>query len=244
MAKTKKDHIFSEPMAETGPFIFDNSVAEVFSDMLQRSVPGYDDNLRMIEMFAGYYARPNANYYDLGSSLGAATLAMKRGIKKKGGKIFAIDNSPAMIRRSREFIPKVESRTPIRLICADIRDVKIKKAAIVILNYTLQFVDPAQRDEMIRTIYSGLLPGGILLLSEKMIFEESEENDFQMNWYWAFKKFNGYSQMEISQKRNALENVLIPETWQDHKKRLTTAGFQDVYIWQQFFNFTSVFAKK
>lgn len=240
----KKDQIFSRPLPKSKPFIFDNKVAEVFEDMLLRSVPGYADNLKMIEMFAGYFAREQADYYDLGSSLCAASIALQKGVKNKGRCIYAIDNSPAMIRRSRHIISGINAATPIRLICADIQDVKIKNAAIVLMNYTLQFIHPDLRDALLRRVYEGLLPGGLLLLSEKMVFEQPAESEFQNNWYWTFKKFNGYSRMEISQKRNALENVLIPETWQTHKQRLTETGFKEVYIWQRFFNFTSVFAKK
>ncbi len=240
----KKDDIFTKPGKGLEEFKFDGQVADVFPDMLQRSIPGYADILRMIEMFSGYFCRPGANYYDLGSSLGAVSVSLQKGVKEEGGQIIAVDNSPAMIKRSQNLLARTGYITPVKLICADIRDVKITNAAIVILNYTLQFIKPEQRDKMIQNIYEGLLPGGILLLSEKMIFDDENENKFQTDWYYAFKKFNGYSQMEISRKREALENVLIPEKWEDHRLRLTQAGFKDVYQWYRFYNFTSIFARK
>jgi len=240
----KKDEIFRAPGSEQEKFKFDGQVADVFPDMLQRSIPGYTDILRMIEMFSAAFCRPDANYYDLGSSLGAVSTAMQKGIKEKGGQIIAVDNSPAMIRRSQNLRAKTGYITPVRLICADIRDIRITNAAVVVLNYTLQFIKPHQRDNLIRQIYDGLLPGGILLLSEKMCFNDEIENKSQNDWYYAFKKFNGYSQMEISRKREALENVLMPEKWEEHHRRLTGAGFKDVYQWHRFFNFTSIFARK
>ena len=240
----RKDDIFKKPGSGQEKFTFDSQTADVFPDMLQRSIPGYADILRMFEMFSADFCRPNANYYDLGSSLGAASVSMQRGIKEKGGQIIAVDNSPAMIKRSRNLLAKTGYITPVRLVCADIRDVKIVNAAIVVLNYTLQFIQPDQRSSIIQQIYKGLLPGGVLLLSEKLFFNDEDEHKIQTDWYYTFKKFNGYSRMEISRKREALENILMPENWEEHRNRLTSAGFKEVYQWYRFFNFTSIFARK
>jgi tRNA (cmo5U34)-methyltransferase len=244
MAAQKSDNVFSTPQKEVAPFVFDEQVADVFPDMLRRSIPGYATSLNMIEMFASRLTSPGSRVYDLGSSLGAATLAVCRGIHVSPVQIIAVDNSPAMIRRSREILQARPQTAAVHLICADIRSVNIVNASLVILNYTLQFLDPEERQPLLDRIYSGLQPGGALLLAEKIAFEDKTEQDFQTEWYYAFKTYNGYSQMEISQKRTALENVLIPDTWHTHRQRLERAGFETVHLWHRFFRFASMIAIK
>ncbi len=238
----KKDQIYARPLEQIDGFKFDEKVAQVFPDMIRRSVPGYQDILQGISLLTAYHVKPNSYCYDLGSSLGAATLAMSSGITKKNVRLFAIDNSLAMIRESKSYLKHITQ--PLHLICADFRDVKIQKASIVVLNFTLQFIDPLQRSQVLTTIFKGLLPGGILIISEKIIFEDSREQAFQEALHLAFKKAHGYSNLEISQKRSALEKVLIPETFEQHKKRLLQIGFRQCFQWYQNFNFISMVAIK
>ena len=240
----KKDTVFSNPQKDIVPFSFDEQVADVFPDMLKRSIPGYDVSLQMITLFASRLAKDDSRMYDLGSSLGAASLALAEGVRAKNTRIIAVDNSPSMINRSKKILTSVSGAELIHLVCADIRTIKIENASLVVLNYTLQFLDPSERAELIQSIYSGLIHGGGLLLSEKIAFDNAREQDFQTDWYHAFKEFNGYSKLEISQKRSALENVLIPDSWQTHQKRLQNAGFKSIHLWQRFFSFASIIAIK
>ncbi len=243
--KFKPDTIYTTPGDKIVPFVFDEQVADVFADMVNRSIPGYADSLRMIEMFTRKFSQPQANYYDLGCSLDAASAAMLQGISQPDGAVIAVDNSPAMLRRAKANLNHLqEKQIVLQLICADIRDVAIQNAAIVTLNYTLQFLAPDQRPQMVQRIYNGLRPGGALILSEKIAFEEEREQRFQTDWYHTFKQFNGYSEMEISRKRSALENVLIPDSWAAHRQRLTQAGFKSAHIWLQYFSFVSILAVK
>ena len=241
---TKTDQVFSAKKKKIAPFVFNKEVVDVFPDMLKRSIPGYEASLQMIALFASRLAKEDSRMYDLGSSLGAASLALAKGNSAKSTRVLAVDNSPSMIERAKELLAPLPEAETIQLICADIRNIKIEKASLVVLNYTLQFLDPSERTELIQSIYSGLLPGGGLLLSEKIAFDSPQEQDFQTDWYHAFKEFNGYSTLEISQKRTALENVLIPDSWQTHQKRLQKAGFKSIHLWQRFFSFASVIAIK
>lgn len=239
----KKDNIYATPLEQISGFRFDEKVARVFSDMIARSVPGYHEILQGISLLTAYHVQPNSRCYDLGSSLGAASLAMSHGAKDKPGvQIIAIDNSPAMIRESKTFLKKAAS--PVQLICADFRDVRLKNASIVVLNFTLQFIAPQYRQAVLQQIFEGLLPGGIVIISEKIIFPDAEEQAFQEALHLAFKKAHGYSNLEISQKRSALENVLIPETFATHKQRLLSIGFKQCFQWYQNFNFISMVAIK
>jgi tRNA (cmo5U34)-methyltransferase len=220
-------------------------VVDVFPDMIQRSVPGYATMISSIGFLAAKYAQANSHCYDLGCSLGAVSLAMRQRICQPDCDIIAVDNSPAMIERGQQLLASDTSSTvPVRMLCADIQDVIIEKASIVVLNFTLQFIPLAERPALIKRIFQGLKPGGILILSEKIAFDEPEREHFHVDSHHEFKRANGYSDLEISQKRTALENVLIPETLACHQQRLKEAGFGFSDLWFQCFNFASLVAVK
>lgn len=242
---TKNDALYAAPLQEIIDFKFDERVVSVFPDMIQRSVPGYGMIIANIGILAAKYAQPGSHCYDLGCSLGAVTLAMRQRISQPDCDIIAVDNSPAMIERGREILARdQESSVPVTMICADLKEVKVENASVVVLNFTLQFIPPAQRLEVIRSIYQGLRPGGILVLSEKIAFAEPAQQQTLMELHHDFKRANGYSDLEISQKRTALENVMIPETLACHQERLAAAGFSASYLWFQCFNFASLVAIK
>ncbi|MCU7959532.1 MAG: carboxy-S-adenosyl-L-methionine synthase CmoA [gamma proteobacterium symbiont of Bathyaustriella thionipta] len=239
------DRIFAHSLETAAPFRFDEQVAAVFPDMIQRSVPGYANLIAMTGVLARQYTQPQARIYDLGCSLGAAMWSMCSCLQDVDYKIplIGIDNAEAMLQAARRHLPK-DSRHDIQLLCANIQDVAVKQASFVVLNLVLQFMPLAERSALLQKIHSGLLPGGALLLSEKIAFEDEAEQQQMTAWHHAFKRANGYSQLEISQKRSALENVLIPETLQTHKQRLQEAGFRQVHVWFQLFNFVSLVALK
>jgi len=245
MNRNRRDDIYASILDEIVSFRFDEAVAGVFPDMIQRSVPGYATVVSMIGTLAAEYARAGSRCYDLGCSVGAGTLAMRRQIKVPDCRIVAIDNAMAMIERCRANIASEESGdAAVDLLCADIRDVSIDNASVVVLNYTLQFVPLEQRAEIITRIYQGLLPGGVLLIAEKIRFADAGIEQRMLDLHHAFKRANGYSDLEISQKRSALENVLVPETITDHMERLTRSGFEQPQVWFQCLNFISILAIK
>ena len=240
----KKDAIYVKPHSHLVDFEFNESVVNVFPDMIRRSVPGYSTLIPMIGLLAEEFTQPNSQCYDLGCSLGAATLAMRHRIHQPGVKIIAVDNSEAMIERAHDNIDGDIGTTPVELICADINDIEISNASVVVLNFTLQFIDPEERLDLLRKVSAGLRPGGILILSEKLKFDDEKEQALLTDLHHAFKKANGYSDLEIAQKRSALENVLIPDTTEQHQQRLAEAGFGSSRIWFQCLNFASLLAIK
>lgn len=243
--KKQTDAIYAAPLQEMVDFKFDERVVAVFPDMIQRSAPGYGMIISNIGVVAAKYAQAGSRCYDLGCSLGAATLSMRQRIKQPGCEIIAVDNSPAMIERGRELLALDSvSTVPVTMICADLQDVAIDNASVVVLNFTLQFIPPAERLALIQRIHAGLNPGGILILSEKIAFGEPERQIFHEVLHHDFKRANGYSDLEISQKRSALENVMIPETLACHHERLQAAGFSSSEVWFQCFNFASMVAIK
>lgn len=240
----KKDDIYSQYREKVADFVFDEKVVSVFDDMIRRSVPGYATVIAMSKVFAEHYAQENSNCYDLGCSLGATTLAMRKGINKKNCRIVAVDNSPAMIERCRQMVDSDISDVPVEILLEDIANLKMQNASIVAMNFTLQFFAPDKRADLLGRIYNSMLPGGAMLLSEKIKFSADDEQDFQTDMYHHFKQLNGYTSLEVSQKRKALENVLVPDTIEQHFKRLKDAGFDKCYLWFRCFNFVSIAAFK
>ena len=242
-----KDEIFTADNSADRPFRFNAAVAEVFPDMLRRSIPGYAASIEAIASLAARYVTENSNCYDPGCSLGAATLAMRAGIRVPGCKIIAVDNAPAMIKRCREILDNTDDSEPataVELREANIEEVAIENASMVVMNYTLQFLDVAGRDSIIKRICDGMLPGGLFLLSEKVIDDDAHMEELLVDLHHEHKRRNDYSQLEISRKRAALENVLVPETVATHRKRLAAAGFAHSAVWLRYFNFVSIVAIK
>ena len=239
----KQDNIFSTPKAPVD-FNFDAAVADVFPDMLRRSIPGYENIITMLGGLARGYVQDNTRIYDLGCSLGAATLSVHRQTRDLSLQHICVDNSAAMIKRCQSKLTRHMPATSVELICNDIQNIKIENASVVLLNFTLQFLPKDSRLRLLQTIYNGLLEGGVLILSEKLIFNDKAVNQQFIDWHHQFKRANGYSDLEISQKRAAIENVLIPDSFDTHQKRLADAGFRQTLQWFQAFNFSSLIALK
>jgi tRNA (cmo5U34)-methyltransferase len=239
-----KDSLYASPVGDIGAFKFDEAVVRVFPDMIQRSVPGYQAIISAIGLLAGRFAREHSVCYDLGCSLGAATLSMRHQITAENCRIIAVDNSPAMVTRFLQVLEKDQAKVPVQVLCQDIRELEIENASVVVLNFTLQFIPLADRLIFLQKIYQGLLPGGILILSEKLKFADDRQQELQTQMHHVFKKSQGYSDLEVSQKRTALENVLIPETFTEHQNRLQQVGFGSAEVWFQYFNFASMIALK
>lgn len=237
-----RDDIYATGELAAGPFEFSESVARVFPDMLRRSIPGYGQTLDAIGMLARRHVQPGSRCYDLGCSLGAATLAIRHGIEADGCRIVAVDSAPAMVARCRQIVAEDDGEVPVEVVEADLRDVTIEDASLVVLNYTLQFLPPAERDGAIKGIADGLRPGGVLVLSEKVVHEDPAFDSALNELHLDFKRRNAYSEMEIAAKRSALENVLIPDTVATHLARLETAGFARAGVWLRWFNFVSLLA--
>jgi len=241
---SKKDTLFASDTAPVD-FVFDDNVAEVFEDMINRSVPGYSTIVSMTGLLARQYCTTGSTVYDLGCSLGAASLAVLNQVPHGDYQLIAVDNSPAMIARCQEnLISHKENSAGLEILCQDIRNTAVANASVVVLNFTLQFIAIEDRAALLKRIYQGMQPGGILILSEKIRFPDAKLDQLFIDTYHTFKQKMGYSQLEISQKRSALENVLIPETIANHKERALAAGFASTDVWFQCFNFASLVAIK
>lgn len=238
------DRLYANQLTHIEDFVFDQRVVDVFPDMIKRSVPGYTTIIAMIGDLAERYARSDSRCYDLGCSLGAATLAMRHRIHAADCRLIGVDNSPAMIERCQQVIAADSGEVPVDLVCARVQEVHIERASVVVLNFTLQFIPLKERLAVLEKIYAGLLPGGVLILSEKLAFDDQLHQQLMIELHHNFKRANGYSELEIAQKRSAIEQVLLPETLDTHRQRLRRAGFTSVDVWFQCFNFASLIAIK
>nr|WP_258874001.1 carboxy-S-adenosyl-L-methionine synthase CmoA [Pseudomonas savastanoi] len=233
-------------MAQVPDFAFNEDVVRVFPDMIKRSVPGYPTIVENLGVLAAQFAQPDTVLYDLGSSLGAVTQALRRHVRSEGCEVIAIDNSSAMVERCREYLNAQNSMfqelLPVQVIEGDILALEFKSASVVALNFTLQFIAPEQRLTLLGRIRDALVPGGALILSEKLRFDDEQEHALLTDLHIAFKRANGYSDLEIAQKRSAIENVMKPDSLEEHRQRLLAAGFSKVVPWFQCLNFTSLIA--
>lgn len=236
---TQRDQVYGDRKNQIVDFAFDDRVADVFPDMIRRSVPGYETVIPISGLLAARHLQRNpglsARVYDLGCSLGATTMALLRALDNEACEVFAVDNAEPMIQRAAENItdPRVQ------FLCRDVRGLDFKPAGAVLLNYVLQFLAPDDRLVLLQKIHSALAPEGLLILSEKIHFDDAEDDAFYDAVHLDYKRANGYSDLEISQKRSALENVMIIDTEAVHRDRFRDAGFTRVRKWYQCLNWAS-----
>lgn len=244
---SEKDTLYRDESIQAEPFSFDHRVVRVFPDMIRRSVPGYGLIIPSIALLARRFVQAESHIYDLGCSLGAVSFAILDAVPDRGNRLFAIDQSSEMINKL-EALATGRSKDvasgaiPLVIQKGDVLDAAIENASFVVLNFTLQFIEPGLRDGLLERIASGMRPGGALVLSEKIHFADKDEEARQHAWHLDFKRAQGYSELEIARKRDALEETLRTDTIETHLERLAGAGFSEACRWFQCFNFASIVA--
>jgi len=239
---SSKDRLFTQPRIKVGDFCFDERVTRVFPDMIRRSVPGYDQLLLMHTLWLPQFLQPASKVYDLGCSDGALTALLAQALQGSQAQLVGLDNAPAMVEQCRINLQKTGIEPQPEIHCADITHFDYQPASVVIMNLVLQFVPLPQRSPLLQRLAQALLPGGALLLTEKLCFEDAPSQARVTQLHEDFKRSQGYSELEIANKRSALEQVLIPETLQQHQQRLQKAGFSQISVWFQCGPFVSLLA--
>ncbi|MEN9547905.1 MAG: carboxy-S-adenosyl-L-methionine synthase CmoA [Bacteroidota bacterium] len=239
-----KDEVFKSEIEKASDFKFGANVAKVFDDMVSRSVPYYGEMQRMIAELTADHAREETFVYDLGCSTGTTMLGMDTMVANDI-KFIGIDDSQEMLDKCKSKFDEIGFSRPYELRCADLSaGVKIENASVVVLCLTLQFVRPIYREKILKEIYAGINPGGVLILVEKILAEESTFNRDFIKYYYNYKRRNNYSEMEISQKREALENVLVPYKLSENVSLLRDCGFAHCETFFKWYNFTGLIATK
>jgi tRNA (cmo5U34)-methyltransferase len=242
--KDNLDNVFKEEITKPSDFKFGATVANAFDDMVERSVPFYNEIQRMIIELAAEHALPNTNVVDLGCSTGTTMIGIDPFIAENINFV-GIDDSEEMLKKCDLKLKQAALTRTYELVNADLHEeIIIKNASVVILCLTLQFVRPIARQPLLKRIYDGLVPGGVLIISEKILAEDSIFNRNFIKYYYDYKRRNNYSEMEISQKREALENILIPYKLSENFKMLKEAGFQHTETFFKWYNFSGFIAVK
>ena len=232
-SSSPRDRLFDEPR-QLVDFAFDEAVAGVFPDMIRRSVPGYEIVVALTGLLAARHLGKGGRCYDLGCSLGASTLAVLRAMGTNPCEVIAVDSSAAMLEEARR-VPEFDDR--VEWLEADVREVEVARARVVILNYVLQFLPPEDRLPLLRRIRGGLMNGGVLIVSEKV-----SAGGYFDGLHLDFKRANGYSELAVSQKRAALENVMRIDTEDTHLARFREAGYGAARVWFRCLNWASFVA--
>ena len=239
-----KDQVFRDEIQKASDFKFGANVANVFDDMVNRSVPYYGEMQRMMAELAADHAVEGSDVYDLGCSTGTTMIGMNTMVNPNI-RFIGIDDSTEMLDKCDAKLKEQGFTRPYDLRCADLNQgVKIDNASVVVLCLTLQFVRPIYRERLVRDIYNGLRPGGVLILIEKILAEESQFNRDFIRYYYNYKRRNQYSELEISQKREALENVLIPYKLSENITLLRDQGFAHCEVFLKWYNFAGLIATK
>lgn len=243
-AEPPKDEVFRNQINNVSDFKFGTTVVNVFDDMVNRSVPFYEEMQRMISELAADHALPGTVVYDLGCSTGTTMIGMNETVQADI-KFIGIDDASEMLKKCDTKLKEAGFVRPYELIEANIQqDFKVENASVVVLCLTLQFIRPICREKVLRKIVEGLVPGGVLILVEKILAEESLFNRSFIKYYYDYKRRNYYSEMEISQKREALENVLIPYKLSENILMLKESGFNHCEVFFKWYNFSGLIAVK
>lgn len=240
----KYDKLFSTPLANLGDWVFDKKVAEVFPNMIQRSIPGYSNILSMIGMLAKRFVKPYSRVYDLGCSVGSVALILLDQIPHQHYSITAIDCSQFMVEKCNINVKTHKCAYLVEVLEDDICKVNMNNASMIIMNFTLQFIPLVERQALMLKIFNALNSGGILILSEKFNTKNKKKKKIFSEMYYDFKKSNGYKDIEINQKKKMLSSVMHTDTIMQHKRRLKSVGFKNTEIWFQAFNFGSFISWK
>lgn len=236
--KTKSDDIYQNERPYKH-FVFDEEVVSVFPDMISRSVPGYWLSNQSIGIMSARYAKPNTNIYDLGCSLGASTYSILKQKTLNGAQVIAVDSSKEMVQHYKSALLKQFPDAPVHIHCANICDFPLENASVVILHYTLQFVPVEKRTALLAKIRSALAPDGVLLLSEKIRFDDgSMEHDIR-TWHHDYKAAQGYSPLEIEQKARDIQYSMQTDTWNTLHQRIEEAGYAKCTLWMRCYGFSS-----
>lgn len=243
-AEAPRDELFAEVPVLTTDFRFDQRTAAVFDDMVSRSVPLYHEMQRMTGELAADFAVEGTNLFDLGCATGTTLLCLDPVVNPEVTFV-GVDSSRDMLEEARHKLAAHNFTRPHRLITADLhREQVVENASVVVMLLTLQFIRPLYRERVIRNIIDGLQDQGCLILIEKLTLNDSLFNRLFIRYYYEMKRRQGYSEVEISQKREALENVLIPYRPEENRELLQASGFQHVEEFFRWYNFCGMVAVK
>jgi tRNA (cmo5U34)-methyltransferase len=236
----KRDRVYREQKGVTTDFEFNDTVADVFDDMVSRSVPYYSEQQRMIQEIGSIFSTPGSNIYDLGCATATTLINLCREVDPSAS-LIGYDNSAPMIKKAMQKIKESGLEERISVLYADLNGdldlIELNNASVVLICWTLQFVRPLKREKLINKIYQGLNENGVLIITEKVLTNNSLLNRYYIKLYYDYKQRNEYTNEEIVNKREALENILIPYRIDENIEMFKRNGFETVDTFFQWYNF-------
>lgn len=236
------DRLFAEGLYPR-KFAFNEEVANVFDDMVTRSIPFYSEVSSQVLAWAQLHLSKESKIYDVGCSTGTIFQLLSQYINLPL-QMIGIDTSQAMINKAKDKLSNINKNDQLTWLCQNALEVNYCKANMIVCNYTLQFIPLENRRTLIHKFYEGLKPGGLLFLSEKICTKDPLVQQTMTTIYEAYKRSRGYSQTEIERKKEALEQVLIPVTLEEQLGWLKEAGFRTIEITSKWYCFVSIVAIK
>jgi tRNA (cmo5U34)-methyltransferase len=240
----KIDRLYAKQLKNVPDFKFDRNVAAAFDDMIIRSVPLYDELQRMMVDLAARFVQKRSNVYDLGCATGTTLCLMSKAIADPTVRFYGLDSSLEMLERAKRKVARLRD-TRITLARQDLNSpLTLEQPSVIVMALTLQFINRRQRQTLITSLHDSLRPNGCLILCEKVVGADATLNRLMSNLYVDFKRRNRYSELEIAQKREALETVLVPYRLDENIRLLHEGGFATVEIFFKWYTFAGLIAVK
>lgn len=227
-----------------GSWTFDAEVADVFSDMLKRSIPNYEIMRELVFDIAVRTTPADSYVVDLGCSNGESLAPLVRHLGERN-RYIGVDASEPMVAAARERFREEINKNLVEIQQLDLRvDYPKVNAGVTLSILTLQFVPINYRQLLCHKIYASTLQRGVFLLVEKVIGETDHIDNLMIRWYEEKKARSGYSSLEIAEKRKSLEGVLVPLKPSWNLQLLREAGFRKIDCFWRCMNFAGWIAVK
>jgi tRNA (cmo5U34)-methyltransferase len=219
--------------AKNASWKFNGSMVEHFEDHVRKSVPFYNEGHELVVKLSDYFVKDDSICYELGSSVGTLMQQLAEHHIDKAAKFIGIEIESDMIKKANECY----SSTNLSFICDDMTTMMLDKSDLIVSYYTIQFIHPKLRQELINKIYDTLNWGGAFILYEKVRANDARFQDIISNLYMEYKLDQGYDAQEIMAKAKSLKGVLEPFSTEGNIDMLKRAGFVDILSIQKYMNF-------
>jgi len=219
---------------------FSGDVSKNFEEHIKRSVPYYQDGHKLIESLSDFFVKDDSLIYELGSSTGKLSFNLAKRHELKGAWFKAIEIEEDMVKEAKK---RYKSKN-LEFICDDVITLDYEKADMFISYYTVQFIHPKFRQDLIDRVYESLNWGGAFVMFEKVRANDARFQDIITTLYSDFKLENGFSADEIIAKQRSLKGVLEPFSSNANVDMLKRAGFVDIITVFKYLNFEGILAIK
>ena len=227
--------------AKNASWTFEKNIAKSFDYHINKSIPIYREFQWLALQLSDYYIKNDSLIYDIGCSTGKfLKLLANRHENKKKIKFIGLDIVKNMIKHAK----LKNNHKKITYLIKDLNKYKFQKTDLFISFYTIQFIHPKKRQELINRIFKSLNWGGAFFFIEKVRSYDARTQEQLTNIYEEFKINNGFTLKEIVNKKHSLKGVLEPFSSNANIQMLKRSGFKDINSVGKFINFEFFLAIK